>query len=473
MPRRRGGLPTWFSESTTPVYALDSRRVVVFFNKGCESLTSWAAADVVGKTCDYASEPDRNDPESLLSALCPPPEVWTGETVACPVTLPVRGAAPICCRGWYLPLAGAAPTDLKVIGWLSRAAAPGPAIAPRTAPEWHAELAAVRSTLRERYRIDTLIACGPAMQRVLQQVRLAADCSAAVHLSGESGTGREFLARTIHYHGPQRLQPFVPLDCAALTDFEIKRTLQRLFQTSPQEEAPLPGLQPGALFLRNVADLPRDLQASLVESLQAQDQAAAGASRVRIFSASATSLAVERDVGRLLPDLYFRLTSLMIDLPPLRERRDDLPLLAQFFIERHNRETDKQVGGVTSDVLDQFRRYNWPGNLRELAAVTAEAHAAATGPLVTAGDLPFRFRTGWDAQRVGPATPPPEISLEAFLADVERREILRVLEECGQNRARAARRLGLTRPRLYRRMEQLEIHVPGGDGDREGDSNSD
>lgn len=467
MPRRRGGLPSWFSESTTPVFALDHRRVVLFFNKGCEALTGWAAADVVGKTCDYASDPDRDEPDSVLCALCPPPQVLTGEPLSCPVTLPVRGAQPVRCRGWFLPLAGAAPTDLKIIGWLMPEGAPGPAVAPQSAPEWHAELAAVRLALRERYRIDTLVASGPAMQRAIQQVHFAADCTLAVHVSGESGTGREFLARTIHYHGPQRLQPFVPLDCGALTDFEIRRTLQRLFQSAANEEAPLPGVHPGALFLRNVAQLPRDLQAMLLESLQAEEQMASKTGRVRVFSASATSLEAERDAGRLLSDLYYHLTSLTIALPPLRDRGDDLPLLVQFFLERHNRDTDKQVGGVTSEVLDQFRRYNWPGNLRELAAVVAEAHAAAAGPLVTAGDLPFRFRAGWDAQRVGPATPPAYASLEAFLAVVERREILRVLEECGQNRARAARRLGLTRPRLYRRMEQLEIHVPGGEANGE------
>lgn len=461
--RRRSGVAAWLSESATPVFVLDERRVVLFLNHGCEALTGWSLAEVVGRTCDYATAPDPEQVESLTGALCPPPEVFAGEERRCRVHLTCRDGSIAVRDAHYFPLCFDEGELPRIVGVLLPPAQEAAATPAHVATQLHARLAAARSALWETFRIDAIVAESPAMRRVLHQVQLAAESHVAVHLSGETGTGREFLARTIHYHGPRRLNAFVPLDCAASTAFEVKRTLKRLLERSSPDESAAPALQPGAVFLRNVTALPRDVQQFLVESL-GRDSAAG---QVRVFSSDAEPLDAAVADERLLAELFHRLTELVIPVPPLRERREDVSLLGQFFLERVNRDQDRQVGGFTQEAWERLRKYNWPGNVRELHAVVREAHAAAKGPLVTAADLPFRFRTGYDAQQAGPPRVVEPIDLEALLADVERREIERALREGRGNKSRAAELLGLTRPRLYRRMEQLgltdSMSAPGAD----------
>lgn len=466
--RRRGGVAAWLSETDLPVFVLDERRVVLFFNRGCEQLTGWTAADVVGKTCDYAGAVDPEHVESLTGALCPPPQAFAGETVSSVVQLTPRTGEPQPRLVHYFPFQSAASEPWKVLGVIAGTPATNGSRGRNSEmDDLHARLSVLRGELRDRYRIDAVIAASAPMRRVLTQASLAIGSSEAVHLSGESGTGREFLARLIHYEGPRRLNAFVPLDCAASPVFELQRTLKRAFAPPDIDEASVPALQPGALFLRNVTALPRDLQERLVQSLDQQDKGRDPG--VRLFSADSESLihAVEED--RLLPELYYRLTPLVIDVPALRDRGDDLPLLGQHLLERINRDEDKQVGGVSQEVWERFRKYQWPGNVKELQAVVAECHASAQTPLVTAADLPFRFRTGYDAQQAGPPHRPQPINLEQFLESVERREIERVLRECGANKTRAAELLGLNRPRLYRRMEQLGISDPASTENPAGD----
>lgn len=458
MPRRRrGGLAAWLSETLTPVFVLDRRRVVLFFNQGCELLTGWSAADVVGRTCDYASEPDPLQVDSLTCALAPPPEAIGGAPVVAPVVIVRRDGSSVERSLHFLPLPGEADDEWRLLGVCVERAAPEAAaddvVDP---PHLHAALAAVRAELHRMYQLDNLIARSPSMQRVAEQIRLAAASDVAVQLLGEPGTGREYVARLIHFHGPRRLQAFVPLDCARLSDFELKRTLRRL--ATPDGEHTDPAFTPGAVFLRSVSRLPRDLQQSLLEDLLAPR----GADRPRLFSCDAPPEKGVHSGAELLPDLALKLTTLTIHVPPLRERPEDLPLLAQFFLEQLNRDFDRQCGGYSQEVTTSFRLYNWPGNVAELRAVATQCHAAARGPIIVAGDLPFRFRTGYDAQRTSPAAVLRSIDLAAYLEEIERREIARMLSECRQNRALAARRLGLTRPRLYRRMEQLGLDVSAG-----------
>jgi DNA-binding NtrC family response regulator len=454
MPRRRRrGLATWLTDSATPVFLLDARRLVLFFNHGCEQLTGWKAADVVGKTCDYGSEPEASQVESLTCALCPPPQTLGGEAAACPVRLVHRDGTVFDQTIHFLPLAGE-DSELHILGFVLPPEARPAGIADNSIT-LHAELAALRSELRSRFQFDAVIARGPAMLKVMQQARLAVAGESSVHMRGDRGTGRAFLARAIHHYGPRRLQPFVPLDCELLTPFELKRTLQRLFETRFDDEPEHPSNLPGALYLNCVSSLPRDLQQFLFEAMVRQEERDLPGPRV--FSADVRDLesAVEEEV--LLPELYCRLTPLVIELPPLVERVDELPLLAQFFLEQINRDQDRQRGGFTPETLEQFRRYNWPGNVRELRLVVEEAHAAAAGSLVTVQDLPFRFRTGVDAQQVGPPQVPQPIDLARHLEQIERQEIERVLRETRRNKSRAAELLGLTRARFYRRLQQLGI----------------
>jgi transcriptional regulator with PAS, ATPase and Fis domain len=458
--RTRRGLQSWLSATATPVFLLDARRVVLFFNQGCERLTGCAAADVIGKRCEYVTEAEPERPESVTGRLCPPLEVFEGRACCAPADFPRAAGDLFGATIHFFPLDESGAGSMRVLGVITPRGVP--ACVPATpAAELHAVLAAVQSDLRRMYGADRLIARSPAMLRVMQQVRVAHGCRASVHFTGGQGTGREHLARVIHSQGADRTRTFVPLDCRRLPPFELKRALRRALIHEPGDDGDSPGGLPGTLFLRNVAHLPRDLQELVVE-------ACAGSDAVRLMSSSTGPLIDALEADELIPGFYYRVTELTIEVPLLRQRREDLPLLAQQLLEQHNRGDERQVGGFTQEVLEQFARYNWPGNVAELAAVVAEARAAAAGALITPQDLPFRFRTGIDAQAIGPAVEARPIDLEAALAEVEREHILGALRQAKNNKSQAAALLGLTRPKLYRRMEVLGMVESGIEGERPG-----
>ena len=151
------------------------------------------------------------------------------------------------------------------------------------------------------------------------------------------------------------------------------------------------------------------------------------------------------------------MTSITIPVPPLRERTDELPLISQQLLEAHNRDQNRQVTGFAAEVLEAFRKYNWPGNVAELRSVIEEARAASKSSTIQASDLPYWFRAGIDAQAFGPSAAPQPRPLAPYLAEVETEQIRRALEQARNNKSLAAELLGLTRARLYRRMEALGI----------------
>lgn len=454
--RPRRGLQRWLSETATPVFVLDARRVVLFFNQGCEQLTGWVAAEVIGKTCEYATDAEPTQVRSVTGRLCPPPDVFQGDPACVPVEFEPVGRDAVPALIHFFPVRETGSGQLRVLG----------VVTPRSEPcvglpsdaELHAALGDAQRDVRRLYGPESIVAQSLAMRRVLEQMRVARDCRASVLFIGERGTGKEHLARAIHYHSDARARPFVPLDCRGLSPFELKRTLKRSLLPDDAESRDSADPRPGTLFLSSVGSLPRDVQEVVVS-------AGTGDKRpdVRLMSSSESALAPALEREELLPEFYYLVTELTIEVPPLRSRPDDLPLLAQQLLERLNRNQERQVGGFTPDVLEQFARYNWPGNVAELAAVVAEARAAAAAPLITPQDLPFRFRTGMDAQAIGPAVSVEPIDLEAVLAEVEAEHIRRALELAKNNKSQAAALLGLTRPRLYRRMEALGMVEATGD----------
>ncbi|MEW4530972.1 sigma 54-interacting transcriptional regulator [Maioricimonas sp. JC845] len=459
--RRVRGLATWLTQAREPIFVLDNRRAVLFFNHGCEELTGWTAADVIGQICDYVSEPDPQQIEHLTGGLCPPPEVLDGVPQSVPARFVHRETGDIHERQvHFVPLNDSQTESTRILGLITLPRHPMAVSEPSPQQQLHADVAALRSRLQQRYSIETVIAGTPAMQRVLAQLDVARHASCPVLFVGEPGTGREHLARVIHYQGPQRLKAFVPLDCRQSTTFELKRSLKRLLPPSPADEPTALPLQPGTLYLKDVDHLPRELQEMLVEY---RDRFDAGEESIRLMAAASAPLEAAVADDRLLEDLHYLITPLTIAVPPLRTRTEDIPLLAQHVLEQLNRDQERQVGGFTPDVLTLLAKYNWPLNQDELEAVIAEAYQKATGPLITAEDLPFRFRTGMDAQRVSPPVTPQPIDLQSRLDDFEREHIRRALEQARQNKSQAAELLGLTRPRLYRRMEALGL-VAGDEG---------
>lgn len=418
----------------------------MLFNAGCERLTGWTADEVLGTTCEYDTSAAADTVARLCGALCPPPEVFTGKTAHVPAAITTRNGSSLSRMLHFHPILEEDGSLAFIFGTIREIDSKPSAHRVPVSQQLHAELSALRSAVRSRYGSDRLLGQSPVMQRVLAQFVVARDADAAVLLVGENGTGKEHLARAIHNDGPRRLNAFVPIECAGLPPRELRRTLRELFDTLAETDATAaPAMRPGTLYLKDVDALQTDAQDLILAEIPDAD--------LRLIAGTANA---ESSVS-LKMEFRLHVSTLRIDLPALRNRTEDFPLLAQAFLERLNRGSERQVVGFADDVWEQLREYRWPGNLDELDAVVHEARATAKGDLIEVADLPFRFRTGLDAQTVGPPIEPNEEPLDDYLARLETERIQEVLQQTKQNKAKAAILLGLTRPKLYRRMESLGI----------------
>jgi DNA-binding NtrC family response regulator len=287
------------------------------------------------------------------------------------------------------------------------------------------------------------------MRRVAAQLAAARHAAGCVLFTGEAGSGREHLARVLHARRPHGKRAFVPVDCQRASSTELKRLLKHLADDREEVEA----LRMGTLFLKNIASAARDVQDRLAEWLAA----VAGDQGPRIMAATDCSLQELTERDEFHRELYFLLTTFVIEVPPLRKRSQDVLPLAQYFLEEGNRAAEKQLSGFSPDAMDALRRYYWPGNVAELREVVRAAAASAAGPLVTESDLPLAFRVGQENQRIGPPPAKPLLPLEATLEQVEREQIQAALAACRNNLSKAANLLGVSRPKLYRRLEALGL----------------
>jgi DNA-binding NtrC family response regulator len=464
--RKTSRLEPALNVANTPVFLLDHRRKVMFFNSGCEQLTGWSAEDVVGEVCDYNSDADREAVESLTGQLCPPPEVSTGKSLDVPTYLAHRTGKTVAQLIHFFPLIDENDHVDGVLGLITPIEQPLKPIATTPARQLHAELASLRNVLKRRFGVGSLLGQTASMIRVLEQIKLACSSKVTLLLLGASGVGKEHVARMIHFESEENNRSFVPLDCKSIPPRELKQTLKRLLSGEEQykiesDVQSMPILQPGTLYLKNVESLPRDLQQKILDAFQEGSAGSHHTLRLIVGTSADLKQAVEEDT--FLRELHYLLTPLEIELPPLRRRPEDLEILAQSFLEELNRVADAQIGGFSDEVWKRFREYNWPGNLDELKRVIKEARTACSENVIALDDLPFRFRTGLEAQSVSPAAQPRSLPLKDHLENVEREQIQETLQQCKQNKTKAAQLLGIPRPRLYRRMQTLGIE------DREGE----
>jgi transcriptional regulator with PAS, ATPase and Fis domain len=449
-----------FQQSADAVFVLDRRRRLLFVNRAFEALTGTAADEVRGLICrPRPLGPAAAAEDVLARALAPPREVLQGRPGHARRLLPSRTAAPPAC--WdveFFPLRmagkpGAADeaAGLVVLGRVTPV--------PRPAGEGPAPLPEKLVALRERaVRRPGLPASKvPAVRRLAEQVRLASAVRAPVLLVGEAGTGKETLARLIHYQGPQRERAFAALDCERLPPEALAGVL--FGERGAAQRSAL-----GAVYLRQPAALPRDLQARLLEWLA--EDGAEGAAPPRILAGSRSRLEEEVRSGRALEGLAWALGTLVLEVPPLRQRRDDLPALVEQMLERAAGHGTARLAGLTPAAWEVVRGHPWPGNLRELYAVLSAASGHARGEWLDAADLPAPLRL---AQRVGQASARPAerpVPLAQVLEQVERRLIELALRRAGGNKTRAAELLSMWRPRLLRRMAALKMDGgEGGEGD--------
>ncbi len=326
------------------------------------------------------------------------------------------------------------------------------------------EVAYLRAELARRQNFDELVGQHPAMQRLYQLVASVARTPVTVLITGESGTGKELVARAIHRQGPRRDGPFVPVNVAALPESLVEAEL------FGHERGAFTGAvgrrlgrfelaQGGTLFLDEIATLRPDLQAKLLRVLQERELERVGGSQrirldVRIIAATNADLRRAIQAGTFREDLYYRLNVVQIVLPPLRERREDIPLLAQHFIRKYNQQFGKQIAGIAPRALEALVAYSWPGNVRELENLIERSVALVDGPLIELRDLPLDFLLADDRGRPEPGG---DLPLRDARDEFERQLILRVLERVQWNQSRAARILGLHRNSLKGKLAALGI----------------
>jgi DNA-binding NtrC family response regulator len=307
------------------------------------------------------------------------------------------------------------------------------------------------------------------MRKVRAQVAAAAESSSNALVSGRHGSGRGHVARAIHYHAnPHHSAKLITLDCELAGDDVLRRTLDSLRTADAQLR------QRPTLLLENLQALSAAHQSLLLSELRESKFAArivatcsderidAGLQPARTGVRTRQPLDASPDTEGLgpaviEPQLLNEISTISVRIPRLVERLEDLPILVQSVLEECNRGNRKQIGSVRSDVLDQLALHTWPGELVELREVIAAAHASCTGDEITASHLPAVIHHAARAAAHARRPPPERIVLDDLLARIEREAIVRALAQAGGNKTDAAELLGMTRPRLYRRMVQLGL----------------
>jgi len=308
-----------------------------------------------------------------------------------------------------------------------------------------------------------IVGVSPRMQEIIHNLPVIAASESNVLIQGESGTGKELVARALHFHSPRRNGPFLAVNCSAFPETLLESELfghERGAFTGAV--ATKPGrfelAKGGTLFLDEIGDLKPELQVKLLRVLEERAFMRVGGTRripleARVVAATNVDLKEALHQGRFRDDLYYRLFTVPIYLPPLREKREDIPILIKYFLEQLNRKFDKRVRGVDPKVMKILCRHNWPGNVRELQHVLEYCFVFAKGPLITERHLP-RLESAW----VGRELELPLNGQEAGpLQALEKKTILMALEMSQGSKQDAARMLRISRSKLWRKMRLYQI----------------
>ena len=316
----------------------------------------------------------------------------------------------------------------------------------------------LRSELQDKYSFNNMIGKAHNMEQVFDLIDTVADSRATVLVTGESGTGKELVARALHYNSSRRSAPFIRLNCAALPKDLMESELfghekgaftGAIKQTRGRFEM----ADGGTLLLDEISEIDPALQAKLLRVLQEREFERIGSTQtikvdVRIVATTNRDLQKEVEAGNFREDLYYRLNVIEMGLPPLRERKEDIPALVQNFVAKYNEENGKRVTGVADETLDALLAYDWPGNIRELENYTERAVVVARGEALAPDDYPQRLTSGPQGRDDG------GIHVGMTVHEMERRLIMKTLESCQGNRTEAAGMLGISTRTLRNKLHE-------------------
>lgn len=338
----------------------------------------------------------------------------------------------------------------------------------------HKQLALENKLLRKEidraFDVSAMIGKSPAMKNVFEMIKRVSGANTTVLITGASGTGKELVARAIHANSDRAQKPFIPVNCGAIPEnlyesefFGYKKGA--FTGATANHDGHFKSADNGTIFLDEIGELPEHMQVKLLRVIQEKEIRPLGAETsftvdVRILAATNKDLAEAVEKGTFRKDLYYRLNIVEIKLPTLQERKEDIPLFVEHFIQKYNAELKRAVKGVDNQAMKAMMQYEWKGQVRELENIIERAVLLCRNDLITINDLPPIVSSLESAQTTSSDSVNAPENLSDALEQYERHHLLKILEKVEWNRAEAARRLGIDASTLYRKMVRLRITEP-------------
>jgi len=322
----------------------------------------------------------------------------------------------------------------------------------------------LREQLNDRFDFSNIIGRSPAMKRLFETMALVAPSEATVLIVGESGTGKELIANAVHHNSPRAAKPFIKVNCAALPETLLESELfghekGAFTGATTRKQGRFQMAHRGSILLDEIGEMSPATQAKILRVLQEREFELIGSTQTikvdtRIIAATNKNLEEEIEQERFREDLFYRINVVTIEVPPLRDRREDIALLADFFLKHYSEKNRRLIKGFTPRATDLLKRYDWPGNVRELENIIERAVIMARGEMITPLEFPV------DLQDLDEGLKESRIDLTPgrSLKEVEKVMILRTLEEEGGNRTHAARKLGISRRTLQLKLKEYGIN---------------
>ncbi|MEJ2641517.1 MAG: sigma-54 dependent transcriptional regulator [Desulfosarcinaceae bacterium] len=321
----------------------------------------------------------------------------------------------------------------------------------------------LKEHLRPDYDIANIIGRSKPMKKLLEMMSMVAPSEATVLITGDSGTGKELIARSLHFNSPRKEQPLVVVNCAAITETLLESELfghekGAFTGADRRHEGRFMQANNGTIFMDEIGETSSTMQAKLLRVLQEKEIQRVGGTEilkvdVRIIAATNRNLELEVAEGKFREDLYYRLNVMPLFVPPLKTRRDDIPLLAQHFLDRFAEKNRKSIKGFVPRAMDMLVNYDWPGNVRELENAVERAVILATGEHITEAQLPLNITEAYDALEPTPTEASQILDGTHSLEDIEKEAIFAALSATNGNKAEAARRLGVSRKTLHNKLK--------------------
>ncbi len=429
------------------VFTVDEDWVVTSFNRAAEEITGISRDEAVGRLCS----------EVFRSSMC---------EVDCALKRTLKNGKPVIGKSCYIIDVKGQRIPISVSTAVLKDAQ-GRIVGGAETFRDLTELEELRQELKGRTHVGELVSRSPIMQKVFEVIPAVAASPSTVLILGETGTGKELVARTIHALSPRRQGPFIAVNCSALPDTLLESELfgykAGAFTGAARDK---PGrfalARGGTLFLDEIGEVSAALQVKLLRVLQERRYEPLGSTRsetadVRIIVATNKDLARQAKLGLFREDLYYRVNVVRVELPPLRKRKEDIPILTEQFIAHFNALQKKSVQGVTTAALSLLMAHDWPGNIRELENVVERAFILCAGGSIGIAHLPEELTLRYAERST-------QKGMKSTRDLVEAQTIRKALERNGNNRLAAARELGIHKSTLFRKMKRFGIALTGKDG---------